>query len=187
MPPSRLPGTLLFVTDIHGEPSECGFPPDDSIDRCIFLRLADLCGRPTLSGEALHAHLVQENGLGAAIDTLCGFGGDRLYGLGFSAGGTALWRAVAKGLRLHALVCVSSTRLRYETSPLPIPTQTFWGSHDPHRPDEAWNAAVPTRSRTYPGRDHAFYREDWPDANSALRRDVAEAFASGPHGLAGTA
>lgn len=165
---------LLIVTDIFGCPKQSDISPRQGPDRQKYrhLTLSELSGRPGLNGEDLHKHLFQEAGLEAVLEKLAETGGFGWIGLGYSAGGTALWRAVSGGLDLSALICVSSTRLRYETSSLSIPTYTFWGEHDKDRPSEDWNRAVPTSARTYSGAGHDFYRRlDTPQARS-LNSDI---------------
>ncbi|AGB71235.1 hypothetical protein RTCIAT899_CH09245 [Rhizobium tropici CIAT 899] len=94
-------------------------------------------------------------------------------GIGFSAGGTVLWNAVKEGLELKALICVSSTRLRLETSPLNIPTMVLWGEADPYRPTESWNNTLPRCWKAYAGKQHDFYRIDAATPNSPLHMDIA--------------
>jgi hypothetical protein len=163
---------FLTVTDIFGDPQASGALSKVDHNTHRYLRLADLCERPDLAGDELHHHLFRQGGIRAVVQRLCEVGGSQLYGLGFSAGGTALWRAVAEGLKLRAVICVSSTRLRYENSPLPIPTYVFWGALDLHRPDDAWNETIPTQAQIYPEMGHDFYRADWRKETSMLRRDI---------------
>lgn len=163
---------LLIVGDIHGFP--------DAIDELLgrekhrSLRLADLSGRPDLRGDGLHTYLFNEDGMCEAVRSLQE-NGSQSFGIGFSAGGTALWHAVKAGLDLQALICVSSTRLRFEASPLNIPTLAIWGGCDPNRPDHAWNDAVPTSWKIYPAKQHDFYCADIVKPGSDLRTDI-EAF-----------
>ncbi|GAB3442006.1 alpha/beta fold hydrolase [Insolitispirillum peregrinum] len=163
---------LLIVGDIHGFPQSGDALLADTPIKAHILTLAELSDRPDLRGEALHGHLVHHGGLQRAAQTLGKRDGRPYVGLGFSAGGTALWRAVSAGLALRALICVSSTRLRLETAPLTIPTMTLWGDCDPNRPTEAWNGSVPTHSKTYAGAAHDFYRTALAEPASPLARDI---------------
>lgn len=163
---------LLILGDIHG------FPGGDDLSisdwhRPRVISLVEICGRPDLSGERLHDHLFKGDGLERAVHTVCQIGGSPGIGIGFSAGGTVLWNAVKQGLGLDALVCVSSTRLRLETSPLAIPTLTLWGELDPHRPAESWNAIIPAFSKTYPDQSHDFYKAQLSRPCSPLWSDIA--------------
>lgn len=169
---------LLIVGDIHGF-------PETSVELLGIgrfehraLQLADLSGRPGLRGDELHDQLFNEGGILRAVRALCEIDGRACVGIGFSAGGTALWQAVKAGLDLQALICVSSTRLRFETSPLHIPTMVVWAEFDPHRPTESWNDTVPGCCKTYTGKQHDFYRIDALTPKSSLLTDVA-AFVEG--------
>lgn len=166
---------LLIAGDIHGFPgaddlSNVDWLPDDII------RLADFSGRPDLNGEGLHEHLFNGGGMEHAVRRVCEIGARPCVGVGFSAGGTLLWNAVRQGLRLQALICISSTRLRLETAPLALPTMTLWGGLDPHRPVDSWNAVVPAFWKTYPDQPHDFYKGQIGDSCSPLRRDLSAFF-----------
>ncbi|WP_412553277.1 hypothetical protein [Shimia sp. MIT1388] len=168
---------LLVVTDIHGAPDEnlCLSAGLSGVER---LSLAGLCDQPTLSGEALHHHLFQEEGMARAVRRLCDMMADQpaLISLGYSAGGTALWKAVLAGAPLSGLICVSSTRLRDESA-LPIPTQVYFGGDDPGRPSEAWLTTVPTTATLLPSAAHAFYADADHQARAQVAADIADTIA----------
>jgi dienelactone hydrolase len=162
---------FLIVKDIYNRPeSPSPLLPEDATARCF--SLGDLSGRPDLTGTDLHTHLFEANGLETVLERLCGLDGRGLVGIGYSAGGTALWRAVARGLVLRALICVSSTRLRFETAPSPIPTYTFWGERDENRPSDDWCQHVPTASKVYPDQEHGFYQHPYEPAALRLKADI---------------
>lgn len=164
---------LLVIGDIFGFPGAGDLSNFDGRPHSL-LRLADISGRPDLSGEGLHDHLFKGHGLEYAVHKLCEIGVSSSIGIGFSAGGTLLWNAVKRGLRLQALICVSSTRLRFETAPLAMPTMTLWGELDPHRPAASWNAAVPSFSKIYPDQPHDFYKGQLGNPSSSLRSDISD-------------
>nr|WP_298101087.1 alpha/beta hydrolase [uncultured Shinella sp.] len=164
---------LLVVGDIHGFPDTSASLWGSGRFESRMLQMADLSKRPDLSGDDLHDHLFNEDGMSRAVQTLCEIDGGGYIGIGFSAGGTALWRAVKAGLKLQALICVSSTRLRLETFPLNIPTMALWGDLDPYRPTEAWNDAVPGCWKIYAGKQHDFYRGDILAPRSVFLADIA--------------
>ena len=164
---------LLVVSDIHGFPGTFAELFGVGCLEHRGLQLAGLSGRPDLSGDSLHDHLFSKDGVQQAVRELLEIDGRTCVGIGFSAGGTALWTAVKQGLELEALICVSSTRLRFETSPLNMPNMVFWGEADPYRPSESWNDTLPVYWKTYPGKPHDFYRIDAATPNSPLRTDIA--------------
>lgn len=157
---------IVLVSDIHDQPETGGWPGGD-LD-VAFVRMSDAAGAAHLRGEALHRHLFSNGGMEKAVAHVAALGGDESVGIGFSAGGTALWRAAAGGMRMRALVCVSSTRLRLETSRLSIPVHTFWGGRDAHIPDETWRRTMPTSSHVYEGLEHGFYQKPEGDAAGRL-------------------
>ncbi|RUM22327.1 alpha/beta hydrolase [Rhizobium vallis] len=164
---------LLIVGDIRGFPDTSVELLDVGRFEHCALQLADLSGRPGLRGDELHDHLFNEDGILRAVRALREIDGRPSVGIGFSAGGSALWQAVKAGLDLQALICVSSTRLRFETSPLHIPTMVAWAEFDPYRPTESWNDIVPGCCKTYTGRQHDFYRIDALTPKSSLLTDIA--------------
>lgn len=165
---------ILVVSDIHGFPETVDELFDVGLAKQCYLQLADLCGRPDLRGEDLHDNLFHAEGMRNSIRTLREIGETMCVGIGFSAGGTVLWNAVKEGLKLQALICISSTRLRFETVPLNIPALVIWGECDPYRPEEEWNKRVPMFWKTYPGKQHDFYRKDVHESQSLLRLDLSD-------------
>ncbi len=170
---------LIVVTDIHGAPD-----PQTCLSRDLpvaaRLSLADLCGRAELSGEALHHHLFENDGMTTAVKTLSRFldTSAPLVGLGYSAGGTALWRAVAQETApLRGLMCVSSTRLRNE-GPIAIPNMVVFGENDPGRPSRTWCTDVPQRAAILPNADHAFYADSTQSSLPDLRKALGRHFES---------
>ena len=168
---------LLVITDIHDAPS-----PDlclsDGLPLHARLSLGELCLRPDLHGKALHHHLFQNGGIAVAVQRLHRLiaNATPLIGLGYSAGGTALWQAVRAGARLSGLMCISSTRLRDE-GVIPIPNAVVFGENDPGRPSQKWMATVPQHATLLSNADHAFYADGthtaFPDLRNELGRHVA--------------
>lgn len=56
--------------------------------------------------------------------------------IGFSIGGNIIWEAISRGMKAESLYCVSSTRLRYQESPLNVSTRLLYGNLDKYRPDD---------------------------------------------------
>jgi hypothetical protein len=96
---------MLLVSDIHGLPALADWLGEGVDVEIVRLSAA----ADSLSGEALHHYLFTAGGMDAAVAHLVSRGGGDVAGIGFSAGGTALWRAVAKG-------CLSA---RWSASPRP--------------------------------------------------------------------
>lgn len=156
---------MCVVTDIHGQPAA---------DHCISDRLScapdvirfalnELCGRSDLTGEALHRHLFVEGAFDKAVASLKERLTAGMYGLGYSAGGAAIWRAAAEGLPFAAIFCVSSTRLRNE-APITIPNHVFFGAEDPNKPSPNWLATVPDQATVFEKAGHSYYLQTASDA-----------------------
>lgn len=149
---------LYIITDIHNKPSRDQCLSTGIIGSAQVIRLAlnDLCARPELTGEALHQHLFRHGGMDDVVSALKQTlsGGD--VGLGYSAGGTALWRAAAAGCSINALFCISSTRLRDEAA-IAIPNHVFFGSQDQGKPSSQWLATVPDHFTVFDEVGHTYY------------------------------
>ncbi|WP_288426860.1 alpha/beta hydrolase [uncultured Agrobacterium sp.] len=164
---------IIVISDIHGRPKDVNWLSE--YGQINFIKLSDLCEDPSLSGSELHSYLFEGEGLQHVVSRLKDFAADKTHGIGFSAGGTALWLAAKDGLEIEKLVCVSSTRLRYETDNLDIPTFTFWGELDPNRPSDEWCQSTPGYSRVYAGQSHNFYDEISDRPGSDYRTDIIRA------------
>lgn len=160
---------LLILTDIHERPaprlclSTRLVRQLPQISTCSTFALAELSGRPDLSGAALHDHLFGGPGMDRAVTAVTRHAEvaarqQLVLGLGYSAGGTALWRAAHAGLNLKALVCMSSTRLRDEMA-LELPTFTVFGGFDENRPSDKWLAETPSDSLVIDNAAHDFYAQ----------------------------
>jgi len=81
--------------------------------------------------------------------------------IGFSVGGTILWKAIENHhLSASQLVCISSTRLRYETRNLPIKTMLFYGSEDKYAPNKQVMKKLADQFYIFPDVSHDFYKQD---------------------------
>lgn len=151
--------SFCIVTDIYGLPGidECLVQGLKRQSKAIRFTLNELCGRPDLRGEALHRYLFVNGAIDEAADALSRKLNASYFGLGYSAGGTALWRAAAAGMSLRALYCVSSTRLRNE-KPITTPNHVFYGADDEDRPSTDWLSSVPDRFTVIPNVGHEYYR-----------------------------
>ena len=166
---------LYVITDIHNKPSQeqCFSTGINGSLRVIRLALNELCGRPELTGEALHQHLFRHGGMDDVVRALKqNLRGDYL-GLGYSAGGTALWRAAAAGCSFTALFCVSSTRLRDEAA-IAAPNHVFFGSEDKGKPSSQWFATVPDQFTVFEDAGHTYYLHPSSDAAHETRVQIVD-------------
>ena len=166
---------FIVVTDIcqNPVPSDCVTAHLSGVTDITRLHLNELCQRPDLKGESLHNHLFNQGGIEIAIAALHRHGHTNAVGLGYSAGGTALWRGVQMGLELRALFCVSSTRLR-EYTRVTIPTHVYFGGADPHIPSQNWMINTPARHTVFQGAAHNFYNSDNIKYRNIIASDVTD-------------
>ncbi|WP_343565274.1 hypothetical protein [Kiloniella sp. b19] len=154
---------LFVVSDIFCKPElpSCLSTRLPLADQVSHHALNELAGRPELSGEALHRYLFQDRGMNKAVATLTEMmtKEKHCFGLGYSAGGTALWKTAAfQAVPLLGLFCVSSTRLRDETA-IPVTAHVFFGSQDPGRPSLEWLRTVPVSYTLFENAAHSDYLE----------------------------
>ena len=161
---------LLVVTDINSHPyaEECISFQLINARNIIRIALNELCGRPHLEGASLHSFLTENDGFNEAANNLAQLAIKDCVGLGYSAGGTAIWRAITFGLELRSVYCVSSTRLRDEPS-ISVPNHVFFGEKDIKKPSNNWLSTVPHSATVFDGVDHDFYLERSSDAKSEIR------------------
>jgi len=79
--------------------------------------------------------------------------------IGFSIGGLLLWQAISKGLIVTDLVCISSTRLRYEETKPKCNILLFNGEKDPYAPTDNWIKKLDVSTIKLPNQEHEFYKE----------------------------
>lgn len=120
------------------------------------LNIRDLLPRMQTK-EGLHQALL-DGGLEMAAENLARSVPRAAIAIGYSAGGTVIWRAVARGMNVQALICVSSTRLRLEDPALMVvPTLVVTGAVDPFAPAWDWAAGSLVRHVIIGGCGHDFY------------------------------
>ena len=170
----------IVLSDIHGNPADetCFLHGQECPLTVQRVRLADLLGFEA-EGEGLHRHLVQHGGFDAAAAKVRDLVQKADIGLGYSAGGTVLWRSVLLGLRLERLICISSTRLRTENpEAMRVPTLAVFGELDEHRPPASWGAGSGIQVALLGQAGHAFYRSRdpiWTECRRVVQDFVRQA------------
>lgn len=161
----------IVLTDINGLPSPetcflSGLRGSISVER---VGLGELLGVPH-RGKDLYCALVQGGFDVTAAKVIEQFG-DAEIGVGYSSGGTVLWKGILRGFRLKRLVCISSTRLRDEDPhAMSIPALTVFGDQDASRPPALWGEGSDLERLFLPSAEHAFYAEK--DANWLACREA---------------
>nr|WP_319390494.1 alpha/beta hydrolase [uncultured Cohaesibacter sp.] len=166
---------ICIVTDIHDQPKheQCILGKLETRPRVSRFALNDLCGRPDLCGEALHRYLFYDDGMDEVVRALKQTLSGDCIGIGYSAGGTALWRAAAAGLSFTAIFCISSTRLREEAT-IATPNQVFFGADDPGRPSAEWLSSVPDEFTILENAGHSYYQALTSEATNVTYEKIAK-------------
>lgn len=165
---------LIVVTDIFALPAkaDCISEKLPDISTIEQFGLNELCGQPGLSGEALHQYLFTDGGLEKAANSMLSIAGKDSYGLGYSAGGTVLWKAVTEGLILKGLFCISSTRLRHQKC-IATPNHVFFGAKDHGKPSDEWLIEVPERQTVFENCGHNFYHDPQLPGVAEMQQKIA--------------
>lgn len=87
--------------------------------------------------ENLHQQFI-DGGIQKAVDQLTELEKNKVNILTFSIGGLIAWKYGLATDKIISLVCVSSTRLRYETHRPNGTIQLFYGTKDEYRPSVDW-------------------------------------------------
>lgn len=165
---------LCVVTDIHSQPTllNCLSRKLPMVDEITRFTLSELSEKPDLLGEDLHHHLFTQGGMKTAVRNLMNNWEVGNWGLGYSAGGTALWQATASGHDFEGIFCVSSTRLRNEDK-IDIPHHIFFGTEDQNRPAISWLYTVPQNFTLIEDVGHTYYLETESEAVNLTVQAIA--------------
>ena len=79
--------------------------------------------------------------------------------IGCSIGGVIAWKAALQGLSLKKMICISSTRLRYEKHSPDVSTKLIFGKDDPYKPDDNWFDSLSVDYKTVAG-GHEIYKNN---------------------------
>ncbi|UWQ10487.1 hypothetical protein K3X41_11330 [Aliiroseovarius crassostreae] len=166
---------LCVVTDIFSAPApvECISARLPDLTQVEHLSLPELSGAPDLNGPALHQHLFQQGGLETAVRALSERLSSDWFGLGYSAGGTALWQTACRYVRLRGLYCISSTRLRDERE-ISTPSLVFFGEEDPDIPSASWRSTIPDTCIMLPNVGHSYYQDRHAEQCHITLRQIAD-------------
>ena len=169
---------LLVINDIFDKPSgaDCISTLLPHSGNAEHLSLNRLSNTPHLTGEALHQHLFEQGGIETIVQNLLAYSDPDTLCIGYSAAGTALWRAVQAGMLMKGLFCISSTRLR-ELGPIFTETYAYFGSLDAANPNEKWLADIPANHMIFKNIGHSFYTETslpTRNARQMIAKDIAQ-------------
>lgn len=109
-----------------------------------------------LTPDEVHEKMLK-GGIQTAVNKLSNIIATEQNVIGFSIGGTILWKALLGKTASTKLVCVSSNRLRFEVATPHCPVLTIFGNQDRLRPDANWYNEKNLQRKTLQG-DHDFYK-----------------------------
>jgi|GEM_PF-5792498 len=166
---------LIVVYDIFDQPraGKCISDLLPDVVKIQYLSLNALLGWPHLLGTSTHEHLFKHGGIETVIQALVEYSDPETIAIGYSAGGTALWRAVQAGMSLQGLFCVSSTRLR-ELGPIEPHTHTYFGSKDSNRPNDNWLSQASPNHTILQDVGHNFYQRTFSRLGALYCQKIAD-------------
>lgn len=108
--------------------------------------------------ESLHKQFLN-GGIERAVERLIEIEKEKVTVLGFSIGGTIAWKYGIESGNIESLICVSSTRLRYETIRPKGNITLYFGGKDSHIPRDKWLDSMPLNYSILDEQKHTFYTQ----------------------------
>lgn len=125
----------------------------------IYYDSCELAGVDTsdYNQESLHQQFVS-GGIEKAVNKLMQLEQDDFSILAFSIGGTIGWNYAMRVNSIKSLICVSSTRLRYEVEKPEVGELIlYFGELDPFKPGNKWVEDMEIKLEIISEADHQFY------------------------------
>lgn len=98
-------------------------------------------------------------GIERAVQNLLNLEREPVSVLGFSIGGTIVWKSVLRGLKCSQLIAVSSTRLRFETEVPNCKINLYYGELDLNTPKTEWFLDLKIVNQIFEDQGHHLYLE----------------------------
>lgn len=108
--------------------------------------------------EELHKQFV-DGGIDRAVNKLIELEKEVVNILAFSVGGTIAWKYGIKNYNIDSLICVSSTRLRYETIRPKGKIRLFYGGNDVFKPQIEWLDEMELNYEVLSDKEHQVYTD----------------------------
>lgn len=105
-------------------------------------------------------HQFLNGGIERAVEKLFDIEKDKLSILAFSIGGTIAWKFGIKTSKIDRLICVSSTRLRYENTQPKGKILLYYGGKDTFKPDKYWFQKMKLNFIILNDKEHQFYKDE---------------------------
>lgn len=120
------------------------------------LKLANIDQR-VFTKESIHRQFI-EGGIDRASKRLLDCLDEPCSVLAFSVGGVIAWKAALQSHKIKHLICISSTRLRYEKQKPNCLISLVYGSEEPYAPNKEWYLKQLIDPVLIPNEKHDFYR-----------------------------
>ena len=121
--------------------------------------------------EHLHQQFVS-TGIEKAVEKLAQLEPNPVCIIGFSVGGVIAWKYGLRNNQPNSLVCISSTRLRYETQRPKGTIELYFGEQDTFSPSTSWLNTMSANYKIIPQENHEIYRH--PEFAKKLSTKIIE-------------
>ena len=134
---------LIILSDLWGSgKSEWLINYTQILKPYFYIQYYDCCelggiSKSDYNEEELHKRFVN-GGIERAVKKLMELEKDTVNILAFSVGGTIAWKYAVESNKIDSLICVSSTRLRYEIIRPKGEITLFYGNNDVFKPEIEW-------------------------------------------------
>lgn len=155
---------LIILSDLWGrEKSEWIINYTQILENYFDIVYYDSCelgeiDKSKYTANNLHNQFIN-GGIEKAVERLSEIEKEKVNILAFSIGGTIAWKYGIKTDNIDALICVSSTRLRYEKSKPKGRLKLYLGSKDGHIPGKRWFENMQPNYEILTEQKHIFYAQ----------------------------
>ncbi|MGB3467580.1 MAG: hypothetical protein WBA74_20000 [Cyclobacteriaceae bacterium] len=155
---------LIIISDLWGiEKSEWLPTYTQILEKRFSLKYYDSCvlggvDKSNYNQDYLHGQFIN-GGIERAADNLLTKERDKANILAFSIGGSIAWNFGLKSNRINSLVCISSTRLRKETTRPTGKIALYFGENDDYKPNMEWLIKMNLQYEILTDKGHQIYCE----------------------------
>jgi len=156
---------LLLISDLLGDINSSYLLLYKSLLKEKFnVTILDACqlGEVTNTKESDKNHdiFINKGGLIKAVENLVSSKIKADLILGFSIGGTIAWKACLQKLEVNKLICISATRLRYETHYPNCEIELYFSFNDKYRPNSNWTLSKIINTTLISNSGHSIYKDE---------------------------
>lgn len=155
---------LIILSDLWGrEKSEWLINYTQILKTHFDIKYYDCCelgkiDKSDYTERKLHEQFIN-GGIERAVKTLIEIEKEKINILAFSIGGAIAWKYGVKSNKIDSLICISSTRLRYETIKPKGKITLYFAHNDAYKPQKEWLDSMLLQYDILKDKEHSFYRE----------------------------